>query len=86
MKFTMEWYCDFKLHLTSNDKNELMIFKIKSSRTDGRLAFPYLSKNLFGKIICDKSYISQNLTDNCLNESYNSLLQSEKFDKALLGC
>lgn len=62
-KSIMGWYFGFKLHLISNDQGELMAFKITPSRTDDRAVMPELTANLFGKIIGDKGYISQNLID-----------------------
>ncbi|CZR11691.1 Transposase DDE domain [Legionella pneumophila] len=92
-KSTMGWYFGFKLHLVVNDKGELMAFKITSSRTDDRFVAPNLSENLFGKMIGDKGYISQNLTDKLAERGLQLLTKVRKnmkqkvlntFDKALL--
>ncbi|HAT7955659.1 TPA: IS982 family transposase, partial [Legionella pneumophila] len=92
-KSTMGWYFGFKLHLIVNDKGELMAFKITSSRTDDRFVVPNLSENLFGKMIGDKGYISQNLTDKLAERGLQLLTKARKnmkqkvlntFDKALL--
>ena len=92
-KSTMGWYFGFKLHLITNDKGELMAFKITSSRTDDRLVVPDLSANLLGKLIGDKGYISQNLTDTLAERGLQLLTKVRKnmkqkvlhiFDKALL--
>ncbi|HHT0595030.1 TPA: IS982 family transposase [Legionella anisa] len=92
-KSTMGWYFGFKLHLITNDKGELIAFKITSSRTDDRLVVPDLSANLLGKLIGDKGYISQNLTDTLAERGVQLLTKVRKnmkqkvlhiFDKALL--
>lgn len=92
-KSTMGWYFGFKLHLIVNNKGELMAFKITSSRTDDRFVVPNLSENLFGKMIGDKGYISQNLTDKLAERGLQLLTKVRKnmkqkvlntFDKALL--
>lgn len=89
----MGWYFGFKLHLVVNDKGELMAFKITSSRTDDRFVVANLSENLFGKMIGDKGYISQNLTDKLVERGLQLLTKVRKnmkqkvlntFDKALL--
>ncbi|STX60444.1 membrane-associated, metal-dependent hydrolase [Legionella israelensis] len=92
-KSTMGWYFGFKLHLVANDKGELMAFKITSSRTDDRTVVPDLSKNLLGKMIGDKGYISQNLTEKLAERGLQLLTKVRKnmkqkvldaFDKVLL--
>ncbi len=58
---TMGWFFGFKLHLVINDKGEIMAFKLTAGNVDDRKPVPDLVKNLVGKLIGDKGYISQKL-------------------------
>jgi hypothetical protein len=58
---TIGWFYGFKLHLVINDKGELMAFKISAGNVDDRTHVPNLVKDLIGKLIGDKGYISQTL-------------------------
>lgn len=60
---TMGWFFGFKLHLVINDKGEIMAFKLTQARTDDRKPVPDLVKNLMGKLIGDKGYLSQTLAE-----------------------
>jgi len=60
-KSTMGWFFGFKLHLVINDKGEIMAFKLTKGNVDDRKPVPDLVKNLIGKLIGDKGYISSNL-------------------------
>lgn len=62
-KSTIGWFFGFKLHLVINDKGELMAFKLTTGNTDDRKPVPNLVKNLIGKLVGDKGYISQSLFD-----------------------
>lgn len=57
-KSTMGWFFGFKLHLIINDKGEIMAFKITKGNVDDRIPVPDLAKNLVGKLVGDKGYIS----------------------------
>lgn len=58
---TMGWFYGFKLHLVINDKGELMAFKLTAANVGDRDPVPNLVKNLIGKLVGDKGYISQKL-------------------------
>ena len=58
---TMGWFFGFKLHLVINDKGEIMAFKLTAGNVDDRKPVPNLVKNLIGKLVGDKGYISQKL-------------------------
>ena len=60
-KSTMGWFFGFKLHIVINDKGEIMAFKITEGNVDDRKPVPDLVKNLVGKLVGDKGYISKNL-------------------------
>ncbi len=61
-KNSMGWFYGFKLHLTANDRGELLCIQLTSGNVDDRKPVPSLTKDLFGKLIGDKGYISQKLT------------------------
>ena len=58
---TMGWFFGFKLHLVINDKGEIMAFKLTAGNVDDRKPVPNLVKNLIGKLVGDKGYISQKM-------------------------
>ena len=60
---TMGWFLGFKLHLVINDKGEIMAFKLTAGNVDDRDPVPNLVRNLIGKLVGDKGYISQKMFD-----------------------
>lgn len=60
-KSTIGWFFGFKLHLVINDKGELMAFKLTQGNVDDRAPVVDLVKDLVGKLVGDKGYISQDL-------------------------
>lgn len=66
----MGWLYDLKLHRVINDRGELLACQITSGNVDDRKPVPALCKRLFGKLIADRGYISQNLFEQLL-ETFN---------------
>jgi len=60
-KGSMGWFYGFKLHLVVNDCGELLACQITPGSVDDRKPVPDLCKELFGKLIADRGYISQAL-------------------------
>ncbi|MFP5263071.1 MAG: IS982 family transposase [Blastocatellia bacterium] len=60
---SVDWFYGFKLHLVVNDEGELLAVWLTSGNIDDRKPLPHLTKKLFGKLIGDKGYISQRLTE-----------------------
>lgn len=62
-KSSTGWFYGFKLHLTVNDKGEILGFCITPGNTDDRDVdvVDKITKGLFGKLFGDKGYISQKL-------------------------
>lgn len=60
-KSTVGWFFGFKLHLLINDKGELMAFKVTAGNVDDRKPVLFLARNLTGKLVGDKAYISASL-------------------------
>jgi hypothetical protein len=65
-KSSTGWFYGFKLHLTVNDKGEILGFCLTAGDTDDRNAdvVDKITKGLFGKLFGDKGYISQKLFQN----------------------
>jgi transposase len=59
----MGWFYGFKLHLVINDRGELLACQITPGNVDDRKPVSTLSKRLFGKLIADRGYISQALSE-----------------------
>jgi hypothetical protein len=66
-KTSMGWFFGFKLHLVVNDQGELLGCYLTAGNVDDRKPVPHLARKLFGKLIGDKGYISQELTTQLLD-------------------
>ena len=62
-KCSMGWFFGFKLHLICNEKGELLNFMIIPGDVDDRKPLEYKAfvEFIYGKLVGDKGYISQNL-------------------------
>lgn len=60
-KGSLGWFYGFKLHLIINDCGELLACRITPGNVDDRKPVPALCKQLFGKLIADRGYLSQPL-------------------------
>ena len=62
-KCSMGWFLGFKLHLICNEKGELLNFMITPGDVDDRKPLEYKAfvEFIYGKLVGDKGYISQNL-------------------------
>ena len=58
---SMGWFYGFKLHLVMNNRGEIMAVKITPGNVDDRAPLAEMTRNLHGKILADKGYISQKL-------------------------
>ena len=70
-KTSVGWFYGFKLHLVVNDRGELLAFTLTPGNVDDRQPVPQMCarvKHLIGKLIGDKGYISQALTERLLVE------------------
>lgn len=65
-KTSMGWFFGWKLHLVVNHIGELLTVRITPGNVDDRKPVPQLLADLFGKVFCDKGYLSQKLTDELL--------------------
>jgi Transposase DDE domain len=60
-KTSVGWFYGFKLHLVINDQGELLNVRFTPGNIDDRVPVPKLVQKLFGKLVGDKGYISQEL-------------------------
>ena len=60
---SMGWFFGFKLHLIINEKGEILNFMITPGNVDDRAQLKYENfvKEIYGKLVGDKGYISQEL-------------------------
>ena len=58
---SLGWFYGFKLHLVINEYGEVLAFTLTPGNVDDRKPVPKLVKNLFGKLVGDKGYLSQPL-------------------------
>ena len=60
-KTTTGWFYGFKLHVVINHKGEIMAIKITPGNTDDRAVLDDMTRELEGKVLADKGYISKEL-------------------------
>jgi len=77
-KTSTGWFFGFKLHLIVNDCGELLNTRLTTADTDDRRPLPDLLKECFGKIIADKGYLSQKLTELLRDEGIELITKVRK--------
>jgi DDE family transposase len=60
-KTSVDWFYGFKRHLVVNDCGELLVCRLTPGNIDDRRPVPGMARKLFGKLIGDKGYLSQEL-------------------------
>lgn len=79
------WFFGLKLHIVTNDKGELIAFKItKGNRQDGKAAKSLLAL-LQGLAFGDKGYIGKKLFDELLSQGLKLITRTRKNMKAKLN-
>lgn len=79
-KSSTGWFYGFKLHLTINDKGEILNFCLTTGNVDDRdpRVMDSLTKNMFGKLFGDKGYISQKLTEKLWEKGIELITKQKK--------
>lgn len=77
-KSSIGWFFGFKLHLVINHEGELMGFKLTAANVDDRDPVMELTKNLIGKLVGDKGYISQVLFDKLFQKGLQLITRIKK--------
>ena len=60
-KSSTGWFFGFKLHLVFNDRGQLLNLALTPGNVDDRKPVPGLVRDLFGKLVADRGYISKKL-------------------------
>lgn len=77
-KSSMGWYYGFKLHVIVNKKGELISANFSLADVDDRQGLINMCKNIFGDIIGDRGYISQNLKSSLKHQGINLITRGRK--------
>jgi hypothetical protein len=92
-KTSIGWFYGFKLHLVINDQGELLNVCFTPGNVSDRAPVSKLSQKLFGKLVGDKGYISQDLFEQLFTRGLQLITRIKKnmknrliplFDKLLL--
>src|SRR6185436_7662190 len=81
-KTSVGFFYGFKLHLIVNDIGQIIAFRFTTGNLNDKAPLPRLTKNLFGKLIGDKGYISKKLFESLFN---NGLQLITKINKKMLN-
>ena len=60
-KSSMGWFYGFKLHLIVNDQGDLLAVQLTPANTDDRKPVPQMTRELWGKLVGDRGYLSKAL-------------------------
>lgn len=60
-KSSTGWYFGFKLHLAISERGEILGFYLTAANIDERVTADWITRQLHGKLIGDKGYISHSL-------------------------
>lgn len=77
-KDSVDWFYGFKLHLIVTDEGSLLACRLTSGNVDDRRPVPQLAQGLFGKLIGDKGYLSQDLVARLLQQGVDLLTPLRK--------
>ena len=79
-KSSMSWFYGFKLHLIINDEGEILSFCLTSGNIDDRneAVMDSLTKEIFGKLLADRGYISQKLFEKLLKKDITLVTRAKK--------
>jgi hypothetical protein len=65
-KTSMGWFYGFKLHLVVDDQGGILAFYLSPGNANDRQPVPRLARQLWGKLVGDKGYLSQELFEQLL--------------------
>jgi transposase len=72
-KDSVDWFYGFKLHLVVTDQGDLLACHLTPGNVDDRRPVPTLAQRLFGKLVGDKGYLSQDLVARLLRHGVELL-------------
>lgn len=76
----MGWFYGFKLHLVINDRDEFIQWMPTPGNVDDRepLKDATFTRKLFGKLLADRGYISQNLFEELFVDDIHLVIRIKK--------
>lgn len=79
-KTSTGWFYGFKLHLVCNDRGEIISFYLSPGNFDDRNSkvINHLTKNIYGKLVGDKGYISKELFKELYNKGIHLITKLKK--------
>jgi len=79
-KSSTGWFFGFKLHLTVNDKGEIIAFCLTPGNVDDRdwTVISKLTKEMFGKVFADRGYISAPLFEKLYSNGIQLITKLKK--------
>ena len=82
-KSSTGWFYGFKLHISINDKGEILNFCLTCGNKDDRNpeVMGHLTKNIFGKLFADKGYISKKLASQLQKNGIQLVTKQKKNSK-----
>ena len=72
-KDSVDWFYGFKLHVLVTDQGDLLACRLTPGNVDDRRHVPELAQRLFGKLVGDKGYLSNNLVARLLEQGVELL-------------
>ena len=82
-KSSTGWFYGFKLHISINDRGEILNFCLTCGNKDDRNpeVMGHLTKNIFGKLFADKGYISKKLAGQLQKNGIQLVTKQKKNSK-----
>jgi hypothetical protein len=77
-KSSTGWYYGFKLHLAVNERGEILGFYLTAANVDERETVDWITRDLWGKLIGDKGYISQVLFEKLMRRGLKLITKLRK--------
>ena len=82
-KTSMGWFYGFKLHLTLNEKGDLLDIALTPGNTDDRKPLRKFAEKLHGSLYADRGYISKDLREELQKQGVNLVYKVRKNMKTL---
>jgi hypothetical protein len=72
------WYFGFKLHLAVNECGEILGFYLTAANVDERVPVQWMTRELWGKSISDRGYISKDLFEKLMKRGLRLITKLRK--------
>lgn len=77
-KNSVGWHYGFKLHLTIDERGELLAVQLTPGNVDARQPVPSLAQALIGKLFGDRGCISQRLFEQLYSQGLELITRHKK--------